>query len=265
MNRPNGRKAVGDPCHHGWVTTPSTLVLWDIDLTLVDFSGIGRRWYGEALTTVLGVEISHVPVFPGRTERSITTEMLRAHDAEPTEDNIARMYAELVRLATEDDLATVGRALPGATEILAALADRDDVVQSLVTGNLPEVAAHKLIPFGLDGFVDLEIGGYGTLSEDRHELVLAAISAAGDKHATTFTPDSVIVIGDTPHDIAAALHHDAVGVGVATGRHSAEQLAAAGAHAVLDDLSDTDAVLACLLGCVGSGTRTNGGRIPFGA
>lgn len=265
MIRPDGRDAVGGPCHHGWVTAPSTLVLWDIDLTLVDFSGIGRRWYGEALTTVLGVEISHVPVFPGRTERSITAEILRAHDAEPTEDNIARMYAELIRLATEDDLSAAGRALPGATEILTALADRDDVVQSLVTGNLPEVAEHKLTPFGLDGFIDFEIGGYGTLSEHRHELVAAAITAAGDKHGTTFTPDSVIVIGDTPHDVAAARHHDAVAVGVATGRHTADQLTAAGADLVLDDLSDTAAVLAGLLGCVGSGTRAGGSRIPFRA
>ncbi|WP_436501172.1 HAD family hydrolase [Actinokineospora sp. HUAS TT18] len=242
-----------------------TLVLWDIDLTLVDYSGIGKLWYGQAVTAVLGVDMAHLPVFPGRTERSLAAEILAAHHAEPSEDNIQRMFAELVRLAEEADLATLGRALPGAEAILAALAAREDVVQSLVTGNLPELADRKLTPFGLHDHVDFEIGGYGSLSEHRHDLVSAAMAAAGTKHNTKFDPTSVIVIGDTPHDVEAALHHGAIGVGVATGRHTAAELAASGAHIVLDDLSDTPAVLSALLGCVGSDLIRQGDQLPFRA
>ncbi|CRK58550.1 Haloacid dehalogenase-like hydrolase [Alloactinosynnema sp. L-07] len=242
-----------------------TLVLWDIDLTLVDYSGIGKLWYGQAVNAVLGVDIEHVPLFPGRTERSLTAEILTAHGAELSEDNIQRMFAELVRLADEADLASLGRALPGAAAILEALANRADVVQSLVTGNLPELADRKLTPFGLHDYVDFEIGGYGSLSEHRHDLVSAAMAAAGGKHGTTFAPRSVVVIGDTPHDVEAALHHGAVGVGVATGRHTAADLTAAGAHLVLDDLSDTPAVLSGLLGCVGSDLGRQGDQLPSGA
>jgi phosphoglycolate phosphatase-like HAD superfamily hydrolase len=247
------------------VRQPSTLVLWDIDLTLVDYSGIGRQWYGQALNSVLGTDIAHVPVFPGRTERSITAEILVAHGAERSEANIQRMFTELIRVAENADLANLGRALPGAAEILGALGERPDVVQSLVTGNLPEVADRKLAPFGLDGFLDFGIGGYGSLSEHRHDLVSVAISAAGAKHGTVFEPESVVVIGDTPHDIEAALHHGAVAVGVATGRHSVPQLAEAGAHLVLDDLADTAAVLSGLLGCVGSGARLGRDQLRSGA
>ncbi|HVK25321.1 MAG TPA: haloacid dehalogenase-like hydrolase [Actinokineospora sp.] len=242
-----------------------TLVLWDIDLTLVDYSGIGKLWYGQAVAAVLGVDLAHLPVFPGRTERSLTAEILAAHGAELTEDNIQRVFAELIRLADEADLASLGHALPGAEAILKAFAARTDVVQSLVTGNLPELADRKLTPFGLHDFVDFEIGGYGSLSEHRHDLVSAAMAAAGDKHGTTFAPGSVIVIGDTPHDVEAALHHGAIGVGVATGRHTAAQLADAGAHLVLADLSDTPAVLSGLLGCVGSDLRRRGDQLPSGA
>ncbi|NUT94124.1 MAG: HAD family hydrolase, partial [Saccharothrix sp.] len=54
-------------------------------------------------------------------------------------------------------------------------------------------------------------------------------------------------IGDTPHDVDAALHHGALAIGVATGRSSVEELEDAGAHVVLKDLSDTEAVLSAIL------------------
>ncbi|GLZ40067.1 haloacid dehalogenase-like hydrolase [Actinokineospora sp. NBRC 105648] len=243
---------------------PSTLVLWDIDLTLVDYSGLGKLWYDQVALAVLGVELAHVPAFPGRTERSIAVEVLEAHGVEWTEDHVERMFAELVAIAAaaRPELPELGRALPGAAAILRALDERADVVQSLVTGNLPQLADYKLAPFGLEHYLDLSVGGYGSLSTDRHELVSAAIRAAEAKYGARFAPGSVVVIGDTPHDVTAALHHGAVAVGVATGRHSAAELADSGAHLVLTDLSDTAAVLAALLGCTGSDVRGGGDQLP---
>jgi phosphoglycolate phosphatase-like HAD superfamily hydrolase len=130
--------------------------------------------------------------------------------------------------------------------VIAALASRDDVVQSLVTGNLIEVADVKLAPFGLLDHIDLAIGGYGSLSAERSDLVLAAMQLAAEKHGG-FEPTSVVVIGDTPNDVRAALRHGAVAIGVATGRHSLAHLREAGAHAVFRDLSDTEKVLSAVL------------------
>lgn len=248
-------------------SAPPVLVLWDIDLTLVDYSGIGRRWYGQALATALGVELAHVPAFPGRTERSITLELLAAHGLPGSEEHVERLFAELIAIAeaARDELPRLGRALPGAAEVLAALAARPDVVQSLVTGNLPELALGKLAAFGLDRHLDFEVGGYGSLSEHRHDLVSAAVAAAAAKYGVEFAPGRVVVIGDTPHDVAAALHHGAVGVGVATGRHSEAELAESGAHLVLRDLSDTPAVIDHLIGCTRAATRVKGHQLPSGA
>jgi phosphoglycolate phosphatase len=222
------------------------LVLWDIDLTLVDYSGTGARWYSDALTRVVGLPMRHVPEFAGRTERSLVVELFTAHGVDHDDDHIERFFAELTALASDDvpSLPTLGRALTGAPEILAALADRTDVVQSLVTGNLPVVAGHKLAAFGLDAYVDLAIGGYGSMSVHRHDLVGEAITLATAKHGGF---DGVVVIGDSPNDVTAALHHEAVAIGVATGRFSAAQLTESGAHAVLPDLADTPAVLKTLL------------------
>lgn len=221
-------------------------MLWDIDLTLVDYSGTGVRWYSDALTRVVGLPLRHVPEFAGRTERSLVVELFTAHGVDHDDDHIERFFAELTALAAADlaSLPELGRALVGAAEILASLASRTDVVQSLVTGNLPEVAGHKLAAFGLDTHVDLTIGGYGSLSVHRHDLVGEAITLATAKHGAF---DAVVVIGDTPADVTAALHHEAVAVGVATGRYSAAALAESGAHAVLPDLADTPTVLKTLL------------------
>lgn len=221
------------------------LVLWDIDLTLIDARGLGHTWYRTALQAVTGLELVHVPSFPGRTERAITLELLALHDLDATDEMVDRLHEELVAVATREAhlLPTHGHALPGAAAVLAALA-RERVVQSLVTGNLVEIARFKLAAFGLDTHLDFEIGGYGTVSEHRPELVLEAVRLANAKHGKDF---SAVVIGDTPHDVDAALHHGALAIGVATGRSSVEELEDAGAHVVLKDLSDTEAVLSAIL------------------
>jgi phosphoglycolate phosphatase len=223
-----------------------TLVLWDIDLTLVDYSGIGRRWYADALATVVGVPLKHLPSFPGRTERSLAREFLAAHDSPQSDEQVERFFAALTEQAEQDRpaLPKLGRALPGSAEILAELAGRDGVVQSLVTGNLPVLADYKLSAFDLHHHIDFEIGGYGSLSEHRHDLVAAAITQASAKHSPF---DSVVVVGDTPHDVAAGLHHGTTTIGVATGRFTAEELAESGAHVTLPDLADTPAVARALL------------------
>jgi phosphoglycolate phosphatase-like HAD superfamily hydrolase len=159
---------------------------------------------------------------------------------------VERFFAALTEQAEQDlpALPRLGRALAGAAEILTDLAGRDDVVQSLVTGNLPVLANYKLAAFDLHHHIDFDIGGYGSLSEHRHDLVAAAITQASTKHSDF---DSVVVVGDTPHDVAAGLHHGTTTVGVATGRFTAEELADSGAHVTLPDLADTPAVVRALL------------------
>ncbi|MCR3719196.1 Phosphoglycolate phosphatase, HAD superfamily [Prauserella flava] len=230
------------------LSQPDHLVLWDIDLTLVDLSGSGGDWYRKALATVAGITLERMPPFPGRTELAITTELLTAHGVEPTPDLVNRLWQELTALATDpaDDLRARGTVLPGVTDVLTRLTGTDGVVQSLVTGNLPAIARHKLSAFGLHPHLDFEIGGYGSLSAHRPELVAKAVELAAAKHGRA--PKQVVVIGDTPNDVAAALACDAVAVAVATGRHDMDALRVSGAHAVLPDLGDTDAALAAILG-----------------
>ncbi len=59
-------------------------------------------------------------------------------------------------------------------------------------------------------------------------------------------PADVVVIGDTPLDIAVAVAGGARSVGVATGSYGVEQLLASGADAAFPDLADAERVLAAL-------------------
>ena len=122
--------------------------------------------------------------------------------------------------------------------------------QSVLTGNVRSVAEVKLAALGLREWLDLCIGAYGDDHEDRTELVQVArrrAAAVHDGSTSTFDGTATVVIGDTPLDISAALAAGARAVGVATGSYSAEDLAMAGADAVLPDLTDTAAVLRALL------------------
>jgi phosphoglycolate phosphatase-like HAD superfamily hydrolase len=124
------------------------------------------------------------------------------------------------------------------------------VHQSVLTGNVRPLAEVKLSAVGLRHLLDLCIGAFGDDHEVRAELVHLARRRAAAVHGrpgTDFSGEATVVVGDTPLDIEAALSAGARAVGVATGGYPASTLRAAGAHAVLTDLSNTATVLAALL------------------
>ncbi len=129
-------------------------------------------------------------------------------------------------------------------EVLGGSTATDGVVQSLLTGNLAANAAMKLGAFGLDRWLDLEIGGYGSDPHDaRSDLVGVARERAAAKYAR---PDHTVLVGDTPLDVKAAHEGGARVVAVASGPYGTKELEQAGADVVLEDLSDAERAIAAL-------------------
>ncbi|WP_117215947.1 haloacid dehalogenase-like hydrolase, partial [Allorhizocola rhizosphaerae] len=221
------------------------LVLWDIDRTLVRTRGFGRGLLSSAFEATTGLPLLHLPDMAGRTDRALVTWILREHGVAADEPLIEAFYGYMVAAAAQraELMRANGTALPGSAAAIAALAQTPGVVQSLVTGNLEPVARQKLTVFGLAAGIDFDIGGYGHIGAQRALLVGSACVRAQAKYGTLPPPQRIVVIGDTPHDIEGALACGVRAVGVATGRFSAADLRAAGAHAVLDSLADTAAVL----------------------
>jgi phosphoglycolate phosphatase-like HAD superfamily hydrolase len=229
------------------------LVLWDIDGTLVLYGRIGRQAFADAFLAFAGRpahDLDRLMISTaGRTDPDIALEFLARHGVTDGEARLDAFHAALVEaLAAKAALMREhGTVLPGVERALAALALQPGVAQSLLTGNLEANAALKLATFGLDRYVDLAIGAYGSDHRDRTQLVEVARAKAKARLGVEVDPTAVVVIGDTPLDVAAGRAGGARTVAVATGHYDVEALRATDPDAVLADLSDTDAVLQAIL------------------
>lgn len=227
-----------------------TLVLWDIDHTLVDIGGLGREIYAAVFSEVTGHPLERVADMTGRTDRAIVTDTLRLHGIEATEDTVtAFANAVASAFATRDgEIRIRGRALPGAKEALEAIAGTPDVVQSVLTGNMASIAVGKLTAFEMNMFIDFDVGAYGLDDVRRPPLVQLARRRAAEKYGAMFDSTSTVLVGDTPHDVRAGHEGGARVVAVATGSSDEKTLRSAGADVVLPDLADTNAVVRAVLG-----------------
>jgi phosphoglycolate phosphatase-like HAD superfamily hydrolase len=124
------------------------------------------------------------------------------------------------------------------------LGGHDEVCLGLLTGNVEDGARIKLEHFDLWRY--FVAGGFGDAALDRKAVFDAALAAVSDTCGVAFHPEEVVVVGDTPLDVAVAVETGARAVAVATGTYSVEALWDAGADEVLEDLSDLDSVLRAL-------------------
>ena len=229
------------------------LVLWDVDYTLADTGGVGRRLYEIALEQLYGLAMPRlIQSMAGRTDSAIAVEVLRAVGVADSAAEVRKFQDVLAVRAPELEglVRDRGKALPGAAEALAVLAGpgyAGYVAQSLLTGNVPELARVKLGALGLTDHLDLSIGAYGDVSAVRSDLVPVARQNAGDRYGSDFAGRATVLVGDTPNDVRAATVNGARSVAVATGSFTGEQLADAGADVVLADLTDTAQVVSAIL------------------
>lgn len=223
------------------------LLLWDIDGTLIDSGGAGRRALETALRTVFTIERSLGDVdFAGRTDAWIMREIFNKAGLPATPQNLERYFAGYVAALPGELANPHARVLPGVREIVQAATAHGAVAQGLLTGNMRESAQLKLAHHGLwDHF---EFGAFGDDSELRNELGPHAVRRAMARHGVNFAADRVWIIGDTPHDIACGKVIGARTLAVATGGVSVERLQAHAPTAVVRDLTATDELLRLFAG-----------------
>lgn len=225
------------------------LVLFDIDGTILRTDGAGRRAVFQALTEHFGETGPDRHEFDGKTDRQIVRELMShagVHDGRVDEglDDVIERYVELL----QRELGEVGsgHVFPGVPALLDALEARDDVLLGLLTGNVQAGAVAKLTAVGIDPR-RFKIGAFGSDHEDRPELPEIARRRAESFLGRAVRGRDLVVIGDTPADMACGRGVGARAIGSATGRYSVEQLEACGAAAVFCDLSDTRAVMRAIM------------------
>jgi phosphoglycolate phosphatase-like HAD superfamily hydrolase len=215
-------------------------VLWDVDHTLIETRGVGRTIYDRAFPAATGKPLAELASVSGRTELDIMAESLRINGIQPTDGMVAKLAAALIQgyQDARHELRTIGRALPGARDVLSSLVDEPAIHQTVLTGNLREVARIKLEVFGLDGYLDLASGAYGDDDSDRPKLVALAQRRASERTSVVFGNEATVLVGDTPKDVEAGLAAGVWVIGVATGKTSAQDLRDAGAHVVASNLNE---------------------------
>lgn len=226
------------------------LVLWDVDGTLIHTDGIGAAAFDRAIEAVLGVAPASRIKMSGKTDPQIALEYLRLMAIDDPEgslpDVVAALETHIAEVATL--LSESGAPHPGVPELLARLAKENGLHQTLLTGNTMANALVKIAAFGLQDWVDVEIGAYGSDHADRTLLVPVAWERARRLRGIEFGPADTWVVGDTANDLACARAAGARCLLVATGGTSYDELAALSPDEVLPDLAATDQVLKILLG-----------------
>jgi phosphoglycolate phosphatase len=226
---------------------PPTLLLFDIDGTLLLSGGAGARAIDRACRERLGLDDAFAGISPdGKTDPMLFNEVLIRNGLNLDPELVADLTARYIRHFPEEMAAAPGaHLLPGVVETLEAVNGLPDVALGLLTGNLEPTAWLKLEHFGLERF--FTFGAFGSDDGQRERLVPIAVARAEKLLSRPVgCGPHVVVIGDTPRDVACALANQATAVGVASHRYPVGALRAAGAHHVLAHLADPQALPAML-------------------
>jgi phosphoglycolate phosphatase-like HAD superfamily hydrolase len=235
------------------------IALFDVDKTLIKRSKAHLNAFFFALKHVYDVSVQpDIIAHHGMTDQQIIREVLRIKGLDNATITgglkacMTAMIDKFNELNATDDV----ELLPGVTELLGELENRG-AYRGLVTGNLEPIAWAKLARAGIDRC--FTFGGFGSDHEDRNKMAALAIRRCQDMYKFDITDCRAVLFGDTPYDVAAGRSINALACAVATGHPTKEQLLAAGADVVLDDLSDTPKVLSLVFT-----PQPNLGRTPSG-
>lgn len=221
------------------------LILFDIDGTLLSADGAGKRAIHAALMEVFGTT---GPIgsysFAGRTDPEIVRDLLRAagiSDAE-IDSGLKALWFRYVENLHREMHGTRVHALPGVAELLERVEGAGgEVIPGLLTGNIREGARIKVNAARLR-FSRFRVGAFGSDHAERPALPAIAVERALHETGVEFSGKEIVIIGDTPKDVACGEHLGVRTIATATGQHPVDELRACGADYVFPDLADVDAV-----------------------
>lgn len=221
------------------------LALFDIDGTLVRTGGAGMLAFEKTFQTVFGVPAATRGVhFAGRTDTALVRECLRNAGVRATRSNFQKFFDTYVFWLQELLGELQGAACPGVAPFIQQLASLPEPPRiGLLTGNIRLGAELKLRHFGLWGF--FLCGAFGDDHEDRNRLAEIAKEQGETAWGRKLDGSEVLVIGDTPLDIACAGSIGARMLAVATGAFTEGELAAHRPTWCVPSLESLDAAKIC--------------------
>ncbi len=186
------------------------LFLFDIDGTIMDSTGTGKKAYLDAFEQTLDVKVDRSLSFKGGIDRKffkvlynryLNNEHLNLKNENELWSKFKNNYLNTLREYSSAENAF--KIFPNSHNTIKILHEKSNV--ALVTGNIYEGAMIKLAFFNLN--VYFCSGGFGEQADERHELVVDAISSSELLLKKKFPPENIFLFGDTKNDIDSALHH----------------------------------------------------------
>lgn len=200
------------------------VVLFDIDGTLIRTHGAGTKAFERTFAFEFKLPCATETMsFAGRTDPSLVRECFHLHGIKPTRGNFQRFFENYVfwldQLLQESD----GAPCPGVKQRLRDFSRMSDPpLVGLLTGNIRLGAEIKLRHYGLWNF--FRMGAFGDDDEDRNQLARIAQKRASRILGRSVPSEEILIVGDTPRDIACARSINAPVLAVATGGYTAAQL-----------------------------------------
>lgn len=200
----------------------NVLLIWDIDGTLIDCKGLGRRAMDKAFLNLYKKEQGFRNVsMAGRLDFQIVKKAFEINKV--LDNNIIGFFDKYEEVLKEElRINNSSRILPGINEILEGTSQDKNLYHVLGTGNCEKGARLKLSHLGLDKY--FQTGGFGDEDVERWEIIEKAINKAKDFYHIDFQKKNIYVIGDTPLDIECGEILGVKSVAVATGGYSFDDL-----------------------------------------
>jgi phosphoglycolate phosphatase len=222
--------------------TECRFILFDIDHTLIDSRGAGIAALNRALEDVTGISNGFNGIScAGKTDLQILREAMLGFSLRLEDGMIPQLLNQYLLHLQDAMAAGNGRVKPGVYDLLERLEAAENFEMGLLTGNVKQGARIKLEPFSLNRF--FSVGAFGDDGEDRNRLLPIAVERLSRVKGVVVDYTDCIVIGDTPRDVDCAKAHGATSIAVATGPFDVETLRETRAELVLEDLSDTEAIV----------------------
>lgn len=214
------------------------ILLWDIDGTLIRSGNAGHRAMNAAAQAVFDLEdaFAHFD-FGGRTDPWVLGLLCEQHRIATTPELTERFYDVYVEALRRELHNPRAHTCAGIRELLPTLAADPTLTQGLLTGNIVAGARVKLDHFGLWDF--FPFGAFADDSGERNRLGPIALDRARHHSGRPeIQPSDLLVIGDTPHDIACARAVGAHAVATSTGGFTYEELEAHQPDLLVRDFAD---------------------------
>lgn len=226
------------------------LILFDVDGTLIDSGGAGRRSLNSSFFELTGIKEGIKGIIPdGMTDPMIILEMFRKRlGRDPTATEFKKMKSlYLHTLREEVYLSKDYKVLSGVYKLLKKLSRDKRFLLGLGTGNFEEGAKIKLGRANLNRF--FPFGGFGSDSIDRVEIIKIG-SKRGKKLSLSedMEVEAVFIVGDTPYDIRAGKQAGVETIAVASGNFTKEELEEECPTVALPSLENAEDSLRLIIG-----------------